>query len=91
MPNDHNVYQVAVKYSKIAIKNINIFHSKAIQNLPKLWFLVENIPSGNPAPKLASGGEDFRIKKHSRVHGIVCKQGPLGSKDFFEIEKKFDS
>jgi hypothetical protein len=40
---------------------------------------------------LASGGEDFRIKKHSRVLGIVCKQGPLGSKDFFEIEKKFDS
>jgi hypothetical protein len=26
-----------------------IFHSQAIQNLPKIWF--ENIPSGNPADR----------------------------------------
>jgi hypothetical protein len=26
----------------------NLFHSKALQNLSKLGFLVKNIPSGNP-------------------------------------------
>jgi hypothetical protein len=33
MPNDYKVYQIAVKYS-------NIFHSEALQNFPKLIFLV---------------------------------------------------
>jgi hypothetical protein len=28
-----------------------LFHSKALQNLPKLVFLFENIPSGSPACK----------------------------------------
>jgi hypothetical protein len=33
----------------MAIKYINIFHPKALRNLPKLVFLFENKPSGNPA------------------------------------------
>jgi hypothetical protein len=33
----------------MATKNTNISHSKALQNLPKLEFLVRKIPSGNPA------------------------------------------
>jgi hypothetical protein len=37
--NDHNVFQMAIKY-------INIFHFKA---LPNLDFCFENKPSGNPA------------------------------------------
>jgi hypothetical protein len=32
----------------MAIKYINIFQFKALQNLPKLGFLDENKPSGNP-------------------------------------------
>jgi hypothetical protein len=36
----------------MAIKYPNIYHSKALQNLPKLGFLVwKNIPSGNAASK----------------------------------------
>jgi hypothetical protein len=34
----------------MAIKNINIFKSKALKHLPKLGFLFENKPSGNPGP-----------------------------------------
>jgi hypothetical protein len=37
----------------MVIKYTDIFHSKALQNLPKLGFLkIENKPSGNPAPSL---------------------------------------
>jgi hypothetical protein len=32
----------------MAIKYINIVQSKDLQNLPKLGFLFENKPSGNP-------------------------------------------
>jgi hypothetical protein len=32
----------------MGIKYTNIFHLKILQNLPKLGFLFENIPSGNP-------------------------------------------
>jgi hypothetical protein len=40
---------MAVLYStQMGIKYTNIFHSKALQNLPKLDFWFENIPSGNP-------------------------------------------
>jgi hypothetical protein len=33
----------------MAIKYTIIFHSKALQNLSKLYFWFENKPSGNPA------------------------------------------
>jgi hypothetical protein len=42
IPNEREIFQMVIKYTKI-------FHSKALQNLPKLGFLVENKPSGNPA------------------------------------------
>jgi hypothetical protein len=32
----------------MVIKYTNIFHCKTLQNLPKLRFLFENKPSGNP-------------------------------------------
>jgi hypothetical protein len=32
----------------MAMKYTNLFHSKALQNLPELGFWFENIPSGNP-------------------------------------------
>jgi hypothetical protein len=48
LPNGHKVYNLAV--FKIALKYTKVFQFKALQNLPKLVFLFENIPSGNPAP-----------------------------------------
>jgi hypothetical protein len=45
-PNEHKMYQMVIKYFnaykifQMAIKYINIFQSQAIQNLPKLGFLV---------------------------------------------------
>jgi hypothetical protein len=41
--NLHKIFQMAIKY-------INIFQSKTLQNLPKLGFWFENKPSGNPGP-----------------------------------------
>jgi hypothetical protein len=46
IPNDHKLYQTAINYTKWpkifqrVIKFKNIFHSKALQILPKLGFLV---------------------------------------------------
>jgi hypothetical protein len=44
---------MATKYSNcIEIRpngHTNIFHCKTLQNLPKLGFSFENMPSGNPA------------------------------------------
>jgi hypothetical protein len=48
IPKNHNKYEIASKFTKMAIKYTNIFHSKNLQNLPKLGFFVENMPSGNP-------------------------------------------
>jgi hypothetical protein len=39
--NDHKIFQMAIKY-------INIFHSKASKIYPNWDFCNENIPSGNP-------------------------------------------
>jgi hypothetical protein len=41
LPNGRNIFQVT-------IENTNVFNSNALQNLPKLGFWFENIPSGNP-------------------------------------------
>jgi hypothetical protein len=39
IPNGHKSYQMAIKYRfQMVIKYTNIFHSKALQNLPKLGF-----------------------------------------------------
>jgi hypothetical protein len=44
--NEYKMYHMVIKYSKsqkmfqMAIKYINIFQSEALQNLPKLGFLV---------------------------------------------------
>jgi hypothetical protein len=35
LPNGHKIYQMAVKYSKVPQTKRNIFHSKALKNLPK--------------------------------------------------------
>jgi hypothetical protein len=39
--NCHLIFQTTEKHT-------DILHSEALQNLPKLGFLVENEPSGNP-------------------------------------------
>jgi hypothetical protein len=40
VPNGHKISQMSVKYSKWPYYvNINIFQSKALQNLPKLVYL----------------------------------------------------
>jgi hypothetical protein len=44
LPNGHKIYQIF----QMNIKYTSIFHSKALQNLPKLGFF-KNKPSGNPA------------------------------------------
>jgi hypothetical protein len=41
IPEGHTLYQMAIKYSKWSLNRYtNIFNSKALQNLPKLGFLV---------------------------------------------------
>jgi hypothetical protein len=44
MPNNHKIYQMAITYS---IWPLNGPNCKTFQNLPKLEFLVWNMPSGN--------------------------------------------
>jgi hypothetical protein len=44
----YKINQIKTKYSTMAIQNIKILHSKYFQNLPKLGFWYENMPSGNP-------------------------------------------
>jgi hypothetical protein len=40
-PNGHNMYPIAVIYIfHMATEYTNVFHSKALQNLPKFGFLV---------------------------------------------------
>jgi hypothetical protein len=48
----HNLYQMAVNYSKFFIKYRNIFHSKALQNFPKLGFLVRKPTIWQPCATL---------------------------------------
>jgi hypothetical protein len=38
----------------MAIKYINNYQSKVVQNLPQLGFLFENKPSGNPGELMQS-------------------------------------
>jgi hypothetical protein len=52
MPNDHKIYQIYIKYTKLQLNASN--GHKIYQHLPSkiypnwdFWF--ENIPSGNPA------------------------------------------
>jgi hypothetical protein len=40
---------MTLKHSKWSLKYANIFHSNALQNVPKLGLWFENKPSGNPA------------------------------------------
>jgi hypothetical protein len=41
LPNDHKIYQIVIKYT-------NTFHSKALQNLPQLGFLVRKCTIWQP-------------------------------------------
>jgi hypothetical protein len=46
--NGHKIYiPNCSKILQMAVKNTNLFHFVALQNLPKL-FSFENVPSGNP-------------------------------------------
>jgi hypothetical protein len=42
IPNGRKIFQIVMKYT-------NIYHSKALQNLPKFGIWLENKPFGNPA------------------------------------------
>jgi hypothetical protein len=60
IPNNHKVYQMAIKYA-------NIFHRNTLQNLPYWDFWFENMPSGKPVSKSKSsvaknGGKKWREK-----------------------------
>jgi hypothetical protein len=46
IPNDHKIYQMAVKKLEIDTKWAHILNSKALQNISKFWNV--NIASGNP-------------------------------------------
>jgi hypothetical protein len=49
LPNGHEMYQNGHTIFQTTIKYTNIFHSKALRNLPKFGLWFENTPSGNPA------------------------------------------
>jgi hypothetical protein len=64
-PETGKIYQVTIKYpqwqqnipngrkiDQMAIKYTNIFHCKTLQNLKTWDFWFENMPSGNPGPKV---------------------------------------
>jgi hypothetical protein len=53
------------KIEQTAIKFTNIFHCKTLQNLPKLGFLFENIPSGSPAGKRTNVKQKSSIQSYS--------------------------
>jgi hypothetical protein len=55
----------------MAIKYVNIFKSKALQNLPEFEFLFENKPSGNP---LLHRFTDIDVYFHSLIFKNVCFQ-----------------
>jgi hypothetical protein len=44
---------MSLKIFQMAIKYINIFHTKALKNYPNRDFWFENKPSGNPATEMS--------------------------------------
>jgi hypothetical protein len=54
-PKHEKMYQMQKNINKNQ-RNVQIFHSKALRNLPKWDFWYENIPSGNPV-LLQNGNE----------------------------------
>jgi hypothetical protein len=63
----------------MAIKCINILQSKALQNLPKLGFCLENKPSGNLDLKASESNDDEISVEMDRRHFL---QFFLGKKCF---------
>jgi hypothetical protein len=65
---------MAIKYTnkrkifRMTIKYASSFHSKAVQNLPKLFFLFENKPSGNPGRVLFNEDADLPNQSLSAGH-----------------------
>jgi hypothetical protein len=51
LPNDHNIYEIAIKYSMESDANLQRFSILSPSKIfPKSDFWFENIPSGNPGP-----------------------------------------
>jgi hypothetical protein len=78
IPNDHSLYQTAIstylmpnghKILQIIIKYKNIFHSKVLQNLPKLGFLVWKQTVWQPCYKHMIG------KRCTLPCGLLWRQG----------------
>jgi hypothetical protein len=67
MPNGRKIDQTSVKYT-------NVFHCKTLQNIPKLGFLFENKPSGNPGcDKASKKAENF-----AATSAVFCRQSVAG-------------
>jgi hypothetical protein len=68
LPNGHKIYQMAVEILEMGIKCRNIFHSKSLQKLSILEFLVWK--SGNPG----SGTKHCSLKLSTAfwIHLYIC-------------------
>jgi hypothetical protein len=55
------------------VKYTNIFHSKALKNLSKLVFLLENEPSGNPAQQYSKKVEKMSKFGNESMAAIKTK------------------
>jgi hypothetical protein len=70
----------------MAIKLTSVFHFKALQNLPKLEFWFESVPSGNPgrlseaAMMMMSAGANARVTLTVEAPCFGCL--PPGMPDF---------
>jgi hypothetical protein len=52
IPNDHKLYQNVHKIYQIVLKHTNVFHSKALQNIPKFGYLVWKQTIWQPCSRL---------------------------------------
>jgi hypothetical protein len=69
IPNGHKIFQMAIKYT-------NIYHSKALQNLPKFWIF------GLKTNHLAT------LNKTRAFAGLALKTAFVGSAPhFFSVSK----
>jgi hypothetical protein len=68
--------KMAMKYSKVGIRNqiamkyTKILHPNSVQNVPKLSFWYENVPSGNPGDK---GSEEVSCCCSSSCQNLISK------------------
>jgi hypothetical protein len=69
---------------QMSTKFTNIFHSKALQTIPKFGFWYENIPSGNPDADL----ERYTTHMLVIVSNPFCNQRPHFREEYTYSKKK---